>query len=229
MKLRNNYINLIILGNFNPAILTHDFLINICNFDFENEPSVKTPIVPPAMPPVVMSLEYGNISFHVDLGRLQITEKNCENPRLSQLPAYLDAYLKKLSYTPIGVCGANLNYNMIVEKSKLDAIEDCIKNNRANFCETLQLDAVNLEASFSIEKKEEKIKKWLLRTAISEHNASINISVSYVSDSENTVKINFNYDVPNLDRDRNLLTAITTDYPKVVDLCEHYIEKIFIE
>lgn len=229
MKLSNNYINLVILGNFNPAILTHDFLINICNFGFENEPSVKTPVVPPAMPPVVMSLEYGDVSFHVDLGRLQITEKNCENPRLSQLPAYLDAYLKKLPYTPIGVCGANLNYNMIVEKSKLDTIEGWLKNNRANFCETLQLDAVNLEASFSIEKKEEKINKWLLITAISEHNASIKLGVSYVSGSESTVKINFNYEVPNLDRDKKLLTAITTDYSKVVDLCEHYIEKIFTE
>ena len=181
------------------------------------------------MPPVVMSLEYGNVSFHVDLGRLQITEKNCENPRSSQLPAYLNAYLKKLPHTPIGVCGANLNYNMIVEKSKLDTIEEWLKSNRTKFCETLQLKAVNLEVSFSVAQKEGKIKKWLLRTAISEYNASIRINVDYVSGSENTVKINFNYEVPNLDRDKNLLTSITTDYSKVVDLCEHYIGKIFAE
>ena len=225
----NNYINLVVLGNFNPAILTPDFLYKVCDFHFGSEPSVNPQEVLPGMPPVVASLVCGDVSFQVDLGRLQIAEKNCKDPRSSQLPAYLDVYLKKLPYTPISVCGANLNYNMIVEKAKLDTIEEWLKNNRTKFCETLQVDAVNLEASFSIEKKEEKIKKWLLRTAISEHNATIRINVSYVSDSENTVKINFNYEVPNLDRDRNLLTSITTDYSKIVDLCEHYLGKIFAE
>jgi len=79
----NNYINMVVLGNFNPSILSHDFLVAECGFDLGNEPTEENPPMP-----VVASLGYGDISFFADLGRLQITEKKCKDPKQSKLPAY---------------------------------------------------------------------------------------------------------------------------------------------
>ena len=219
---KNDYINLVVLGNFNPSILTHDFLIKECGFDFGNKPPSKSPPVP-----VVASLDYDKISFFADLGRFQITEKNCKEPKLSQLPVYLNTYLERLPYTPITKCGANFGYELTTEKARLENIERWLKNDRNKFCETLQLKTLDLEVCFAIDDKQEKIKSWTLRTKISEYEASTIMKVAYISGADNTMKIDFNYEVADLDKDKELLKNVTDDFTNVADLFKYQVEKIF--
>lgn len=219
---KNDYINLVVLGNFNPSILTHDFLVKECGFDLGSKPISKS------LPmPVVTSLDYNKISFFADLGRLQITEKNCKEPKSSQLPIYLNTYLEKLPYTPIAKCGANFSYELTTEKARLENIERWLRNDRNKFCETLQLAVLDLEVCFAIDDKQEKVKNWAFRTQIREYGASTMMKVSYIVGAGNEIKIDFNYEVGNLDKDKKLLNSVTADYAKVVDLFKHQVEKIF--
>jgi len=219
---KNDYINLVVLGNFNPSILTHDFLVKECGFDLGSEPSSKGPSIP-----VVASLDYDKISFLADLGRLQITEKSCKEPKVSQLPIYLNAYLQKLPYTPITKCGANLSYELTAEKARLENIGQWLRSDRNKFCKILQLKTINFEVCFALDDKQEKIENWVVRTKIIEYEAATMMKVSYVSGSDNTIKVDFNYEVGNLEKDKKLLDSITADYAKVVDLFKYQIEKIF--
>lgn len=217
---KNDYINLVVLGNFNPSILTHDFLIKECRLDLGTELSSKNPSVP-----VISSLVYDNITFFADLGRLQIKEKNCREPKLSQIPIYLNTYLQKLPYTPITKCGANFSYNLTVENTRLENIEQWLRNDRNKFCESLQLETVDLEVCFVIDDKQENVKSWVLRTKSARYCASTMIKVSNING--NGIKVDFNYEVGNLDKDKNLLKSVTDDYANVVDLFKHQVEKIF--
>ena len=131
-KMINNYVNLVVLGNFNPSILTHNFLVTQCGFALGNKPIKENPPMP-----VIASLEYEGISFFADLGRLQITEKECENPKQSELPNYLHTYLEKLPHTPITKCGANFSYNVEIEETKLNQIEQKLLSDRQYFCKAL--------------------------------------------------------------------------------------------
>lgn len=221
---KNDYINLVVLGNFNPSILTHDFLVKECGFDLGDKPGSKGPPMP-----VVASMDYDKTTFFADLGRLQITERNCKYPKSSQLPIYLNAYLQKLPYTPITKCGANFSYDLTAEKARLENIERWLGNNRNKFCETLQLKTLDLEVCFAIDDKQEKVKNWTLRTKIPEYEASTMLKVSYIAGAGNRIKIDFNYEVTGLDRDKKLLANVTTDYANVVDLFKHQVEKIFTE
>lgn len=110
----NNYINVVVLGNFNPSILTHDFLVTECGFDLGGKPIKENPPMP-----VVASLDYDSFSFFADLGRLQITEKECENPKRSKLPNYLDTYLKKLPHTPITKCVSQFQLQCRYSRNKI--------------------------------------------------------------------------------------------------------------
>jgi len=220
---KNDYINLVVLGNFNPSILTHDFLVSDCGFDLGNEPTAKGPPIP-----VVASLDYDKISFFADLGRLQITERNCKDPKLSQMPHYLNTYLQKLPYTPVTKCGANFSYELTAEKARLENIERWLRNDRNKLCETLQLKTLTLEVCLVIDNKKEKTKNWVLRTKIREYEASTMMKVSYMPGSDNTIKLDFNYEVGNLDKDKKLLNSVTADYANVVDLFKHQVEKIFV-
>ncbi|MBA7691067.1 hypothetical protein ES703_99605 [subsurface metagenome] len=219
---KNDYINLVVLGNFNPSILTHDFLVNECGFNLGNKPISTSPPMP-----VVASLDYDKISFFADLGRLQITEKNCKEPKLSQIPIYLNTYLQQLPYTPITKCGANFSYDLTVEKRPLENIEQWLENNRNKFCKTLKLKTLDLEVCFAIDDKQEEVKNWTLRTKIPEYEASTMLKVSYIAGAGNEIKIDFNYEVTGLDRDKKLLANVTTDYENVVDLFKYQVEKIF--
>jgi len=218
---KNDYVNLVVLGNFNPSILTHDFLVKECGFDLGNKPVSKGPPMP-----VVASLDYDKISFFADLGRLQIMQKNCEDPKSSKLPHYLETYLCKLPYTPITKCGANFSYRLSVEKSRLEELTHWLANERGKFCEILKLKTVNLEVTSTVDKNKETIENWILRTKTGEYQASTMLKVA-MPDSTSEVKVDFNYEVAKLDTDRKRLNSVTTRYDKVFDLFKHQVEKIF--
>jgi len=218
---KNDYINLVVLGSFNPGILTHDFLIKECAFDLGNKPISKSPPMP-----VVTSLDYDKKSFFADLGRLQITERNCKDPKLSQVPHYLNTYLHKLPYTPITKCGANFSYKLSVEKSRLEELACWLANERSKFREILKLKTVDLEITSTVDENKETIENWILRTKSGEYQASTMLKVA-MPDSAREVKIDFNYEVANLDTDRKRLNSVTTHYDKVFDLFKHQLEKIF--
>jgi hypothetical protein len=220
---KNDYINLVVLGNFNPSILTHDFLVKECRLDIGNEPSSKSPPMP-----VVMSLDYDKISFFADLGRLQIMEKNCEDPKSSKLPRYLQTYLDKLPYTPITKCGANFSYRLGVDSSRMKELIHWLVNERGKFCEILKLRTVNLEVTSTVDENKETIENWTLRTKTSENQASTMLKV-IMPNSVGEVKIDFNYEVAKLDTDRKRLNSITTHYGNVCDVFKYQVEKIFRE
>lgn len=221
-ELSNKYINLVVLGNFNPSILTHKFLVDECGFNLGDKPTRCAP-----SNPVVASLDYDGISFLADLGRFQITEKKCTDPKSSQLPSYLSVYLDKLQYTPITKCGSNFRYDLTIEKSRAETIQQWLKNDRNEFCEILKLKAVDLEVCFVLDNKEEKVRTWTLKTVRTEYNATTKMTLSRSGEQGSIVRIDFNYEVTNLDRNKKLLESITVNYPNVVDLFSYQVEKIF--
>jgi hypothetical protein len=221
-RMINDYINLVVLGNFNPSILTHNFLTAVCGFDLGSKPTEKNlPL------PVVASLSYGEISFFADLGRLQITEKNCRNPKKSKLPTYLKTYLNKLPHTPITKCGANFNCNIEVREKKLKDIEQKLQKDRQYFCKALDVAEIQLEVIFDINDKAETVKRWILRTTAQSGESSTTMNLQRLEDLK--IKIDFNYEI-NLEQNRDEgIRKITDDYAKIYDLYLFQFRKLFEE
>ena len=69
MKISYNFISLIAIGNFNPAILSADFLKRVCKLDL-GEPTEESP----RNMPVFKHLKYQDLQFIVDLNRLEIKD-----------------------------------------------------------------------------------------------------------------------------------------------------------
>ena len=217
----NNHINVVVLGNFNPSILTHKFLVTECGFALGNKPTKETPSMP-----VIASLEYDGVSFFADLGRFQITEKNCKEPKQSKLPNYLGTYLEKLPHTPITKCGANFSYNVEIEEAKLNQIEQKLLSNRQYFCKTLDATEIQIEVIFSVNDKTETVKKWILRTNTQSGESSTIMTVQQAEDSK--VRIDFNYEV-NLAENREQIKKITDNYVDVYEVFLLQFRRIFEE
>lgn len=218
---KNNYINLVVLGSFNPAILTHEFLVHECGFELPNGPDRKGPTMP-----VVASIDYNNLTFFADLGRLQITEKNIEDPKSSNVPNYTQRYLEKLPHTPITKCGANFSYTLSIERARLQQINKWISSKRDEFFRILKLKEIELEVSFALGQDKQIVKGWTLRSQREEYDAVTMLKVIY-PEAVNQVKVDFNFEVDDLNKDRNRLLIITANFSKVFDIFKEQIEMIF--
>jgi hypothetical protein len=222
LKYENDYINLVVLGSFNPAILRHEFLVGECGFDLPIQPESKIPVMPM---PVVSSIDYGSLTFFADLGRLEIKQKNCQDPDSSRLPEYLETYLTKLPHTPITKCGANFSYTVTVAQSKLEQIEQWLKENRGKFCELLRHDPIDLEVHFETGDKTEALKTWTVRTKRAEHDVSTMLKVT--PGFPGKVKMDFNYEVGGLDKNRGRLMSVTAEYKGVFRIFKQQVDSIF--
>jgi len=221
LNYKNEYINLVILGNFNPSILTHDFLVKECGLKFEKEPIENTPRIP-----VVASLEYDNINFLADLGRFQITEKECTDPVNSNVPLYLKTYLDKLPFTPISKCGANFSYVIEINEQKLRYLNDILSTDRNKIIEMLKIKEASIDIGFIFEDKHEKINNFTIRTKVKENKATTLMKIQY-QEVSNTIKTDFNYEISGLEKDKELIKIITEKYPEVYKLFKKQIELLF--
>jgi hypothetical protein len=105
MKVKPNFKSVVVIGGFNPTILTPDFLKDVCKFNSSHEPLGMTTAVQ-------TEIKYGNTIFLMELNRFQIIVKEVENfDPLFPLDLML-LYLNVLQYTPITLLGVNLNYTL---------------------------------------------------------------------------------------------------------------------
>ena len=106
MRVKNNFVSCVVIGSFNPSILTSDFIIQECGLEFEGK------AIREDRTPVVSRVEYPGFMFLADLDRLQIRETEIDDPGKSKVVDFLRIYLEKLPYTPLSKCGVNINVSI---------------------------------------------------------------------------------------------------------------------
>jgi hypothetical protein len=97
--------NFTVVGNFNPMILTHDFLIDVCRFNQLGESIKQTP----KQFGVVSEIIYQKFRWFMDLNRMIV-----ENIGLQELSDFTSPelgvhYLEILPYTPVFAAGINIH------------------------------------------------------------------------------------------------------------------------
>ncbi len=224
LKYENNYINLVVLGSFNPAILTHDFLVRECGLDLPSPPQRK---VPPTPIPLMASLVYDKLLFFADLTRLEIKEQDSADPKSSKIPGFLEVYLNKLPYTPITKCGANFSYIVTATKARLDEVESWLRKDRSKLCALLRRDLIGLEVAFEAGKADEVLKHWTLCTTDQAGSASTKLKVK--REPGEKIRVDFNYEIDGLESDRQRSERLTKGYADVYDVFRQQVERIFGE
>jgi len=105
MKMTPNFKSAVVIGAFNPMILTPDFLSKHCGFDSNEKPAGQTT-------PIASEIRFGDTHFLVELNKFQIALRNLDSFE-SPLPWNLTVrYLEVLQYTPLQMAGINLNYTL---------------------------------------------------------------------------------------------------------------------
>lgn len=220
MKIKNNFISVVTIGNFNPAILTHDFLTKVCGFQLDDRPQEEHKT------PVVSRIKYSGINLMVELDRFQIVEYGVANPEESEVTKYLRIYLEKLPYTPIFICGVNLNINI----SGLDGrrVAKLLTDQRCQLFQKLETKDFTIESlSRYQEAKEEQHTKWNITYSPGENEILVRIGLNKIKESD--WRVNYNYEVRGLDKEHERLERIILYYPEIVKRYRRVINKLFEE
>ena len=207
MEIKNSFVSTIVIGRFNPSILTPEFLKNQCNIDVGEVDYTTPKDVPVARE---LKIKEKNLSFFADLDRFQI--KEFEVPDLSKVvgPEFVGRYLERLQYTPIFVCGINFNDIIVLEEDEIEAVNKFINNEKV-FFKLFETDRFRLES-----RKEHNIDGsvvnhlWVLTFSMKD-GLKTSIRLGLVKD-ENVYEINHNIEIPTLQKNREKIKLITENY-----------------
>ena len=212
MEVKNNFANIICLGNFNPSILTPNFITEVCKLKIDGKAQGQTT-------PVVSSLQWGNISFIVEMDRMQVRESNIGEFQDTKVIQCLESYLGVLRYTPIFACGLNLNSSI----KEFDITN--VNNNLQNKDRML---SILKTGNLTIEKKEiakPESQEWQSYNFIypSENNTVFHLNLRK---NQESIIINFNFEVRAIENDLTRVKNIGNQLANMVALYKKIVEDI---
>lgn len=217
MKVKNNFISIVSLGCFNPAILTPQFLKVNCGFETHLEPKGRTT-------PVAAVINYGSTSFVLDLERFVIKHSDVDDFLRSDIVPMMIKYLTVLKYTPVEAIGINLNYNI----TGLD-VDGVLKALHKGNDKLFQL--MKISESTTTQKEHRKIDgaRQLIEFDIAGQIDKNTVERLNVLIKNNSLQVNHNHEIRNLEQNRDLIKKTERDWHLLVENDRAFIEMFLKE
>jgi len=211
--IKNNFLSVICLGNFNPSILTPQFLSETFGIKFEKEPKFQ-------LTPVLATVDCGDVLFLAELEKLQIVNKNLDDFRKTKIIDYFEQYLEVLKYTPIFVCGINLNTEVSVSGSAY------LKNfkDKAKIFESLETNELTIDYKETISKDGRE--DWISYNFefVGKDNTVFRLNFRK---KDVNVAVNFNFEVKDLETDRTRIKMISRNFEYLIQRNEKILNSFF--
>lgn len=203
MKISYNYVSVVALGNFNPSILSVDFLKQVCKIDL-GKPRVESP---PDIP-IHKVLQFENFVFIAALDRLEIKETAIKDISQTRTLEFFNSYYSELRHTPLKAVGVNINSKLHPKTRDTTAVIAEKVKNPGFFLDFLGVGQANVTET-AVFKEDEKI--WLASNYRLEKVRGLarHINVSKEGDYFN---VNYNYEAGNLHEDKSRLDLLINGY-----------------
>ena len=213
MKLEINYKSIVVIGGFNPTILTPPFLSKFCSFSSSHEPEGQTT-------PVISEIRFGNIHFLMELNKFQIDMQKVSDFGEKYPLDIMTKYLEVLQYTPIKLLGINFNYKL--SDFNIQAFVERVK------------DPFKIEENFGIT----PISVFLgvkKPNGAGLHISEITMDHQLDGEIKNSIKfifeppwvlVNNNFEINGLETDRGRMSIIPARYDALVESNESLVRKL---
>jgi hypothetical protein len=196
-------VSLIALGNFNPAIVTPDFLTKTCELELGKPTDQSSPFIP-----VHRSLQFKNLKITLDIDRFQLQEimdKDIDKTRVLEI---FNVFYEKLPYTPIHTVGINVNGGIYFEEN--DNIKEITKKITSfeTYKQFYKVDLINVTEGYQVSNRE---KKWLHMSVRTDDPSGI-VKAFQAKSEKDGATLNFNYEINNLSTSNSKLSLLSNSY-----------------
>jgi hypothetical protein len=198
MKIAFNYVNIVALGNFNPAIVTPDFLNKDCELKL-GEPTDQSP----SIIPVHRHIKFKNRIFDVDMDALKISETGIEDINKATITDFFSVFYERLPYTPLRAVGVNINCNLTITEILIDKLSK----------PQTYLKFLNAKEIETTEKSRQTItdKIWLGSNYRVDNVRGLTRLIN-TTRKKDIINLNYNYEAGNLKKDKERLKLLLNEY-----------------
>jgi hypothetical protein len=213
MEFTANFKSLVLIGGFNPSILTPDFLEKYCGFTRPEKPEGQST-------PVMAQIVFSDIMFLAELNRFQVVTRNLKDFRDRFPLDVMIKYLEVLRYTPLDMFGINLNYCM--KGVNVGALSDLIRD-PFRLEETIGVAPMlaALETGRGPEGRLE-VKNSTITFMLGD-GIKNSVRLDFAPDG---ITVNNNFEVNGLKEDRERVRLLEAKYPELVTSNEGLIARI---
>lgn len=215
MIINNNFISIVFLGHFNPAILSKEFLKDNKIFITEER------IIKENSNPIFKSIEFEKVKIIVDLDRFQVVEENVNDFSKNRVIDLAFNYIKTLKFTPIRIAGINFNFNVKIGEIKkfIDIIE------KEQLFGLLNATSFVIDTKKEVDTEKEKFLSGRLIVNIAKDKV-VQIALNR-TDSRDIYKVNYNYEVRDLDKVSENRLFVKNNFRNIFNQYKEIIEKMF--
>lgn len=213
MKIDYNYVSIVALGNFNPAIVTPDFLNKECEFNL-GEPTDQSP----TFIPVHRRLKFKNLIFNVDMDALKISETGIEDIYKAKITDFFSVYYERLPYTPLSAVGVNINCNLALTEILIDKLSN--PHTYLKFLEAKEIETTKKSGQTMTDKI------WMSSNYRVDNVRGLTRLINTIR-KKDTINLNYNYEAGNLKKDKERLKLLLNGYKQ---FCNEFLSFIsFLE
>jgi hypothetical protein len=214
MEKKINFVSIVAFGNFNPAIITADFINDECELNL-GELSGRSP-----ENPVIKQLKFKNIDIDVFLERCQIREHGPESIKKVKILDIFNNIYNKLKYTPMSIVGVNINYDIAFSEKNNELIFKL--ESPKTILGFFRSDKTLVQKKYLYTEKEEKWHEVQYRL---ENIKGLTRSVNVIN-KLSLCTINYNCETIHLSKNKNELDLIISGYDSFCDEFNKFLKHI---
>ncbi|MFH1856505.1 MAG: hypothetical protein ABH836_04665 [Candidatus Omnitrophota bacterium] len=216
MEIDNKFVSIVVIGNFNPAILDAKFLKDVCMIPIGD-------VKKESVTPVQSRVDCENISFVANLDLFKIVHNDIVNFAKSKIPSYLDMYLNKLQHTPINACG--INFNIDISETNRKKIEEHFVNDRSSLLGIVKAKSVIIGNMTAYDNKGgSEVIQYSIGYEIEEQTVLNRIMIE--KKNELIFNMNYNYEIRNLRQNRERIKMLTEKYEERFEEYQIFVKKV---
>ena len=213
-KLSDNFFSVVVVGAFNPTILTKEFLKENCGFRFEGTLKAERN-------PIQSSIEEENTKFWAGLDKFQVIARSYDVRRIEVLCGTVLQYLNVLAYTPISALG--LNFNSTVSEIACESLDSAFYDYLKAYFLTGTAELGFASDMRFMDKDKSFLRGCELRRPLNDH---LHMRININNLREHLI-LNLNYELQNLESNRKKIDGLMALLPEILKSKERIQSELF--
>jgi hypothetical protein len=211
-------VDVTVLGNFNPAILRHDFLVKECKIIDLGQVIEQSP---PQLP-MVSHIKYKDVWWTAELTRMIVRDLSLSN----KAPNLLSKYLEALPHTPLLAAGINLVADLVISDIPVATSKMLNTTSLFEILRKFEATQIYMTVKYQVVSNVSSVPMEYLLNFVGRHESRVLVQMEL--GKAPFLRARYNWEIRGIDINRSRLQLIQGEYERVKEDFQSLIQE-FLE